>query len=175
MLLLPGGFHSHSCATGFWNGTLGESTRAWGVLGWLKVFQDLTRASTAGGVGQAVCVCWKGGGGAERPPAGEKASWQTPQFPELIPAPCHCSKFCCFNNIIFIHPAERLHLRRGPRGVGLGHVEEGGNGESARTRFGALLPHAEAGRSQSPGPLMTKTNTLKFLPWRRMQDRESIS
>lgn len=47
--------------------------------------------------------------------------------------------------------------------------------EAAGARFGALFPQAEAGRSQSPGPLMTKTNTLKFLPWRRMQDRESIS
>jgi len=55
----------------------------------------------------------KVGVGAERPPAGEKASWQTPQFPELIPAPCHCSQFCCFNNIIFIHPTERPCLRRG--------------------------------------------------------------
>lgn len=63
--------------------------------------------------------------GAERPPAGEQASWQTPQFPELIPAPCHCSQFCCFNNIIFIHPTERLCLRRGRQGAGLGH---GGGG-----------------------------------------------
>lgn len=59
--------------------------------------------------------------GAERPPAGEKASWQTPQFPELIPAPCHCSQICCFNNIIFIHPTERLCLRKERRGAGLGH------------------------------------------------------
>ena len=117
--------------------------------------------------------------GAERLPAGEKASWQAPQFPELIPAPCHCSQFCCFNNIIFIHPTERPCLRRGRGGAGLGHegvvMERGWGLEAAGTRFGAIPPQAEAGRSQSPGPLMTKTNTLKFLPRRRMQDRESIS
>lgn len=82
--------------------------------------------------------------GAERPPAGEKASWQTPQFPALIPAPCHCSQFCCFNNIIFIHPTERLCLRRGRQGARLGHegvvIERGWGLETAGTKFGALPP-----------------------------------
>lgn len=63
--------------------------------------------------------------GAERLPAGEQASWQTPQFPELIPAPCHCSQFCCFNNIIFIHPTERRCLGGG-EGAGIGHGGHGG-------------------------------------------------
>lgn len=72
--------------------------------------------------GGANCVCLeeRWGVGAEGPPAGEQASWQTPQFPELIPAPGHCSQFCCFNNIIFIHPTERQCLRRGRQGAGLG-------------------------------------------------------
>lgn len=102
--------------------------------------------------GGANCVCLeeRWGVGAEGPPAGEQASWQTPQFPELIPAPGHCSQFCCFNNIIFIHPTERQCLRRGRQGAGLGH---GGGGcgiterawglESAKTRFGALPPQGD--------------------------------
>lgn len=73
------------------------------------------------GWGQLCVFRGKVGVGAEGPPAGEQASWQTPQFPELIPAPCHCSQFCCFNNIIFIHPTERQCLGKGRQGAGLGH------------------------------------------------------
>lgn len=102
--------------------------------GWLKILQDLAGAHCRRGGTNCVCLEERWGVGAERLPAGEQASWQTPQFPELIPAPCHCSQFCCFNNIIFIHPTERRCLGGGRGGRDRTRGTRGWGGEAGEPR-----------------------------------------